>query len=172
MLRIETLTKNHNRIEFDCGNDELNRYLRSTARQHLEKGISRTFVLIDDHFPTIILGYYTLTACEIHAEKLPRKYYKKYLSKVPAAKLARLAVSEIKQRQGFGTLMMVNAIERILLVSENLGIIGFFVDAKNEEAKRFYMQFGFISLPDNPLELFLPIATLQQAYDSIVLKQF
>jgi hypothetical protein len=60
--------------------------------------------------------------------------------------------------------MMVNAIERILRVSEHLGIIGFFVDAKNDEARTFYEQFGFIPLPDNPLELFLPLATLRKAY--------
>ena len=170
MLKIEALTKNHERVEFDCGDDDLNRYLQRTARQHLEKGMSKTFVLIDDNSPSKILGYYTLAACEVHVEKLPRKYSKKYPSKVPAAKLARLAVSKIKQRQGCGTIMMVNAIERILLVSNNLGIIGFFVDAKSEEAKGYYEKYGFISLPDNPLELFLPIATLQQAYDSIVLK--
>ena len=170
MLKIEPLTKNHDRVEFDCGDDDLNRYLQRTARQHLEKGMSKTFVLIDDNNPNRILGYYTLAACEVHVEKLPRKFSKKYPSKVPAAKLARLAVSKIKQRQGCGTIMMVNAIERILLVSKNLGIIGFFVDAKNENAKDYYEKFGFISLPDNPLELFLPIATLQQAYDSIVLK--
>jgi len=42
---------------------------------------------------------------------------------------------------------------------------------KKEEAKGYYYaQFGFISLPDNSMELFLPIATLQQAYESIVLK--
>ncbi len=170
MLKIEPLTKNHDRVEFDCGDDDLNRYLQRTARQHLEKGMSKTFVLIDDNNPKKILGYYTLAACEVHVEKLPRKYSKKYPSKVPAAKLARLAVSKIKQRQGCGTIMVVNAIERILLVSKNLGIIGFFVDAKNEEAKGYYEKFGFISLPDNPLELFLPIATLQQAYEPIVLK--
>lgn len=170
MLKIETLTKIHDRVDFDCGSDELNTYLRKTARQHLDKGMSRSFVLIDDKFPTKILGFCTLAACEIRVEKLPRKYSKKYPSKAPGAKLARLAVSKINQRQGFGTLMMANAIERILLISKNLGIIGFFVDAKNEEAKNYYEQFGFISLPDDPLELFLPIATLQQAYDSIVLK--
>ncbi len=170
MLKIETLKKNHNRTEFDCGTDELNQYLRRTARQHLDKGMSRTFVLIDDYRPTEILGYYTLAACEIYVAKLPRKYSKKYPSKVPVAKLARLAVSKNKQRRGFGTVMMVNAIERILLVSNNLGIIGFFVDAKHKEAKAYYEQFGFISLPDNPLELFLPIATLRHAYESIVQK--
>jgi hypothetical protein len=39
------------------------------------------------------------------------------------------------------------------------------------EAKGYYEQFGFIPLPDKPLELFLPIATLQKAYDSILFCQ-
>ena len=163
-LKIETLTRDHNRAAFDCGNHELNRYLRNTARQHLEKGISRTFVLVEDSNPTEILGFFTLASCEILVEKLPRKYAKKYPARAPAAKLARLAVKMNLQRKGLGTQMMVNAIERILRVSEHLGIIGFFVDAKNNEAITFYGQFGFIPLPDNPLELFLPLATLRKAY--------
>jgi len=59
---------------------------------------------------------------------------------------------------------MISAMRRILSVSENIGIIGFFVDAKNEDAKGYYEQFGFIPLPDDPLKLFLPIATLHKAY--------
>jgi len=168
MLKIETISKKHDRAGFDCGVNKLNNYLQRIARQHLNKGMSRTFVLIDDRRPIIILGCYTLAACEILVEKLPRKYSKKYPPKAHAAKLARLAVLKNNQRQGYGTLMMVNAIERILMVSKNLGVIGFFVDAKNESAKQFYTQFGFIPLPDDPLELFLPIATLQQAYESIL----
>jgi GNAT superfamily N-acetyltransferase len=163
-LKIETLTRDHNRAAFDCGNDELNRYLRNTARQHIEKGMSRTFVLIEDSNQTEILGFFTLASCEIRVEKLPRKYAKKYPARAPAAKLARVAVKKNLQRKGLGTQLMVNAIERILRVSEHLGIIGFFVDAKNDEARRFYEQFGFIPLPDNPLELFLPLATLRKAY--------
>ena len=168
MLKIETIGKKHDRAGFDCGIDELNKYLQRIARQHLNKGMSRTFVLIDDSKPADILGFYTLAACEILVEKLPRKYSKKYPPKAPAAKLARLAVAKNNQRQGYGALMMANAIERVLMVSKNLGIIGFLVDAKNESAKQYYEQFGFIPLPDNPLDFFLPIATLQQAYESIL----
>ena len=61
--------------------------------------------------------------------------------------------------------MMINAIERVIRVSQNLGIIGFFVDAKDNEAKAYYGQFGFIPVPDSPLELFLPLVTLRNAYD-------
>jgi len=49
----------------------------------------------------------------------------------------------------------------VISVSENLGITGFFVDAKDSEAKAWYHQYGFMELPDNPLELFLPVSTLK-----------
>lgn len=167
MLKIEPLGKQHDRAAFDCGSKELNQYLRSTARQHLTRGISRTFVLIDEAEPGTILGFFTLASCEIRIETLPKKYAKKYPHRAPAAKLARLAVQTGKQRQGLGAFMMVDAMQRIVAVSENLGIIGFFVDAKDDKAQAFYMQFGFIELPDNPMELFLPIATLRQAFKDI-----
>jgi len=163
-LRIELLSRSHNRQRFDCGNIDLNRYLRNTARQHIEKGISRTFVLVDDENPSEIIGFFTLASCEILVDKLPRKYAKKYPPRAPAAKLARLAVAKHIQKKGLGTYMMLDAMDRILRVAEHLGIIGFFVDAKNTEALIFYQQFGFISLPDNLLELFLPIATIRQAF--------
>jgi len=163
-LRIELLSRSHNRQRFDCGNIDLNRYLRNTARQHIEKGISRTFVLVDDENPSEIIGFFTLASCEILVDKLPRKYAKKYPTRAPAAKLARLAVAKHIQKKGLGTYMMLDAMDRILRVAEHLGIIGFFVDAKNTEALIFYQQFGFISLPDNLLELFLPIATIRQAF--------
>jgi len=165
MLKIEPLSRQHDRLKFDCGAEDLNQYLRNIARQHLTKGISRTFVLIDDAVPADILGFFTLASCEVRVEKLPQKYVKKYPQKVPAAKLARLAVAKKRQRQSLGAFMLVNAIERIIRVSEHLGIMVFFVDAKDQSAKAFYEQFGFIALPDNPLELFLPIATLKQAYE-------
>lgn len=163
-LKIELLTRAHDRQGFDCGSIDLNRYLRNTARQHSEKGISRTFVLVDDENPSEILGFFTLASCEILVEKLPRKYAKKYPARAPAAKLARLAVAKHMQKKGLGTHMMLNAMDRILRVAEHLGIIGFFVDAKDNEAAMYYQQFGFIPLPDNPLELFLPLATIRQAF--------
>jgi ribosomal protein S18 acetylase RimI-like enzyme len=167
MLNIEPLGKQHDRAGFDCGSRELNQYLRSTARQHLTRGISRTFVLTDEAEPARILGFFTLASCEIRVETLPTKYAKKYPHRVPAAKLARLAVQVDRQGQGLGSFMMVDAMQRIVAVSENLGIIGFFVDAKDDKAQAFYKQFGFIELPDNHLELFLPIATLRQAFKGI-----
>ena len=61
--------------------------------------------------------------------------------------------------------MLINAIMRVISISEHAGVIGFFVDAKNEAVKRYYQKFDFIPLPDHPLELFLPFATLQKMYE-------
>ena len=83
------------------------------------------WVFCPDSNPTEILRFFTLAFCEILVEKLRRKYAKKYPARAPAAKLARLAIKKNLQRKGLGTQMMVNAIERILRVSENLEIIGF-----------------------------------------------
>ena len=48
MHKIELLAKVHDRDGFDCGSEPLNLFLKQTARQHAERGISRTFVLVDE----------------------------------------------------------------------------------------------------------------------------
>ncbi len=165
MLQILLLSRQHNREAFYCGEQELDDYLKKTARQHNEKGIARTFVLVDMEEPARILGFFTLAGCEVVATDLPQKYTKKYPNKAPAARLARLAVSVDHQRKGLGGIMMVEAMRRTLSVSGNIGIIGFFVDAKNQGAREYYEQYGFIPLPDNPLTLFLPLAVLAAAVE-------
>jgi len=161
---IELLDKSHNREEFNCGSEALNQFLRQTARQHIQKGISRTFVLIESECPQEIIGFFTLTLCEIRSEKFPPAMLKKYPSKVPGVKLARLAVDKKWQRQGIGAILLVEAMQRALLVANTAGGIGLFVDAKDEAAQTYYARYGFISLEDCRLEMFLPLSTLE-AYE-------
>ena len=158
---IEPLNKSHNREQFDCGAPLLNRFLRATARQHIQKGISRTFVLSDDGNPQLIIGFFTLTLCEVKSEKLPSEIAKKYPDRVPGVKLARLAVDGQWQRQGIGEILMIEAMQRALLVADTAGGIGLFVDAKDETAQSYYARYGFITLEDNLLEMFLPLSLLR-----------
>jgi hypothetical protein len=41
--------KKQDRQEFDCGQEELNTFLRDYARQSHERGAAKTFLAIDDH---------------------------------------------------------------------------------------------------------------------------
>lgn len=161
MKIIEPLNKSHNREQFDCGTEVLNQFLRSTARQHIQKGISRTFVLSDRDLPQTIIGFFTLTLCEVRNEKLPSEIAKKYPSQVPGVKLARLAVDTQWQRQGIGEILIVEAMQRALLVADTAGGIGLFVDAKDRAARSYYTRYGFIVLEDNLLEMFLPLSLLR-----------
>ncbi|MGL5942136.1 MAG: GNAT family N-acetyltransferase [Waterburya sp.] len=161
MKVIELLNKSHNRNNFDCNSEALNRYLRQTARQHNQKGISRTFVLVDTEKPAIIIGFFTLSLCEVRTAKLTKELAKKYPSIVCGVKLARLAIDKNWQRQGIGEILMVEAMKKAIVIADNAGIIGLFVDAKDEKAKNYYLRYGFVSLQDNPLEMFLPLSTVR-----------
>jgi len=159
-LTIEVLSKKHRRTSFSCGDEALDNYLLKVARQHIDKGISRTFVLVDSAMPTEILGYMTITVCEVASTEIPQNLAKKYPSIIPAAKLARLAISANIQQQGYGQLMLIDAMKKTVSAAQNIGIAGLFVDAKHEAAKQYYEQFGFLSLPEQLDNLFLPIATI------------
>jgi len=159
---IVSLTRHHDRSAFDCGVLELNSFLKATARQHSNKGISRTFVLSEHEKPAAIIGYFTLTLCEVRAESLPSAYAKKYPQHgLPAVRLVRLAVSRKYQGKGYGSLLLAEAIHRTVLIADQAGLIGLFVDAKDERAQKFYEKYGFVSLPGHVLQLFLPLETLR-----------
>jgi len=169
VYRIELLCRTHDREGFDCGSEPLNAYFRQTARQHTERGISRTFVLVDENAqePKPVLGFFTLNLCQIRAEQLPPELARKLPRDVAGIKLGRLAVAADRQRQGLGKLLLVAAMTRVIEVFETVGGIGLFVDAKDEAARAYYERFGFLPLPDNALQLFLPLQTLRKALEGV-----
>jgi GNAT superfamily N-acetyltransferase len=163
MLIIRPLDSTHDRKTFDCGVPVLNEFLQKTARQHRDKGLSNSFVLLDEDSPRRILGFFTLSFLEVEAICLPQKYSRKLpkSSRLPAAKLARLAVDKSSRGKGYGALLLADAVKRILTALKESGAItGFFADAKDEKARSFYLRFGFIPLHDDPLKLFLSLDTL------------
>lgn len=164
MNRLELLSREHDREHFDSGSAPLNAYLKQTARQHTERGISRTFVLVDENAaePKEILGFFTLNICQLKTENLPSELACKLPREIPGVKLGRLAVSKNRQRQGMGKTLLVAAMGKFLEVFESAGGIGLFVDAKDEAAKAYYEGFGFVPLPSNPLQLFLPLASIRE----------
>jgi ribosomal protein S18 acetylase RimI-like enzyme len=159
---IVLLERSHDRNGFDCGIPELNKFLKATARQHSQKGVSRTFVLTEDR--TEILGYMTLTLCEVSPVSLPAAHANRYPSHLlPAVRLARLAVSNKARGRRYGELLLSEALHRTACIADQAGVIGLFVDAKDESARQFYLRYGFHPLSEAPLQLFLPIETIRRS---------
>lgn len=163
-LNIKALTKAHNRNAFDCGHKALNHFLQKIARRHMDKGLSKTLVLIDSEHPTEIIAYISLVACEVLADAIPHPWKNKYPNRIPAAKLAKLAVALEQQRKGYGEILLIDALQKTLNVSQQMGIAGLFVDAKHEQAKAYYQQFGFMALPEQLDNLFMPLSTIAKSF--------
>ncbi|PHS12948.1 MAG: GNAT family N-acetyltransferase [Kangiella sp.] len=159
-VEIVELNKSHNRSEFDCGAESLNLYLKVTAHQAQTKAKSKTTVLVHPESPKRILGYFTLVLAVVPSDDFPPPYCNQYKNGLPGVNLARLAVSLECQREGYGALLLVKALEKVLRVSEQAGCASCFVDAKNG-AQAFYQKFGFIPLLSDPNRLFLPIKTIK-----------
>lgn len=160
-LKIRPLEKNDLKEAFDCGISELNHYLQRIARQHIDKDIARTFVLIQEDNPTTIIGFYTLALAGIDPKVLPPKMAKKFPKNqyIPIIKLARLGVSVDKQGYGFGNFLVINAIKRVLKTYTDLGIHAIFVDPKSADIIPFYEKFGFNLLSDG-ITMYLPLKNL------------
>ena len=155
-------TDHHDRDAFDCGEPVLNEYLQKTASQHLKKGIANTYVLVTLAESHRILGFFTLSFLEVDLSEVPAKYGKKLpKSHLPAVKLARLAIDKNCQGKNYGRLLLVDAMRRVATAIRNTaGVVGLFVDAKNQNVAAFYEKFGFIPLRDNPFSLMIPQQTI------------
>lgn len=151
----------HDIKTFDCGNVELNDFLRTTAGQHQRKFISKTYVLVDDEAPTEIMGFYTLALRRMVAkEELPYEMAKRLPREVPGFTLARLAIRDDLKKQGHGEYLLIHAIDRAARVAAEVGGYAIFVDAKSKDGARFYEKYGFVPFPDDPLILVLPFSNL------------
>jgi ribosomal protein S18 acetylase RimI-like enzyme len=74
--------------------------------------------------------------------------------------MGRFAVDLKTQGCGLGKFLLVDAMKRIQAVAISVGVYALVVDAKDESAKSFYLKYGFISLIDCPMSLFLPLYSL------------
>lgn len=166
---IEEINQQHNRKTFDCGITELNQFLQQQARQKTKKHISKTYVACLDSAPSVIIGYHTLTGYSVTTPPA-HKDYKKYPHPLGAVKLARLAVTRSQQGLRLGERLLIDAIYRTVLVTQQISSIGLFVDPMTPLVVPFYQQYGFLPAdPDNHsrLEMWLPIKTCIEITDTL-----
>ena len=152
-LRIEKLRREHEVERFDCGRDELNRYLTRFALTNQQSGAAQTYVALSGETP---VGYYTLTVGKVAYTGAPGRLTKGLARHpVPIMLLARLAVSKNWQGKGLGSGLLKDAMRRTLQAADIAGICAFAVHAKDDSARAFYEHFGFVPSPTDPLHLFL-----------------
>lgn len=160
---VEPLGADHDRSAFDSGEPALDEFLRKHARQNQERGISRTFVAVRPGERQVV-GFYTLASGSVAFQTVPeevRKRLPRY--PVPVVHLARLGVDRSAAGKGLGGALLADVLARAVDVADQIGVWAVQVQAKHEKARAFYAHHGFEPLADDPLSLYLPIATARNA---------
>jgi ribosomal protein S18 acetylase RimI-like enzyme len=153
---VEPLGSAHNRRSFTCGVEALDRYFREQVLQDIRRRLSNCFVAVDAAGE--IAGYYTFSASSLpmtdlspaEAKRLPR------YPLLPAGLIGRLAVATRCTGQGLGAALILDATVRAARAEPV--IFALIVDAKDDNAGRFYRHLGFRPLVSRPSSLYWPIA--------------
>ncbi len=152
----------HDRTNFSCGVEALDRYLKIQATQDMRRKVSNCFVALGREGE--IVAYYTFAAANVLASDLPADVARKLprYPYVPAALIGRLAVDKRVQGQRLGEALLADAALRAARSAP--AVFALLVDAKDASAEAFYKRFGFRDLQSQSLSLFLPIATAEKAW--------
>ena len=165
--REEPIGRHHDRDGFDCGAPDLNEYIRRYARQNHQSGGAKTFVAVAPAEPARVMGFYSISPGAIAFARVPAILTRRLgRYEVPVFRLGRLAVDRSMQGQGLGGDLLLAAGARALAVAVEVGGVALAIDAKDENAARWYERFGALPLLDDPLKLILPLDTIAEAIES------
>jgi predicted N-acetyltransferase YhbS len=152
------LTDSHEVSGFDCGNNVLNDWLIKRALKNQYNNASRSFVVCQEQR---VIGYYALANGSVERLDAPKSIARNMPEPIPVVVLGRLAVDLRAQREGLGAALLKDALLRSLAVSKNIGIRAVLVHAISEDAKRFYLSYGFQVSPIDSMTLMLPIRKIE-----------
>lgn len=139
---------------FDSGETSLDDYLLKRALANHAGGASRCFVT---SWEGRVVGYYALASGSVAHADLSGKVRRNMPDPVPVILLSRLAVDRKHQGRGLGESLLRDAIARGVQVAEQIGVRAILVHALHDDARRFYLRFGFEPSPTDPLHLLLLI---------------
>jgi GNAT superfamily N-acetyltransferase len=153
---MEPLGPSHDRAEFRCGVDTLDRYFREQAGRDVRRRATACFVareIVADR----IAGFYTLAAGGILFTQMPVRFAKRLprYPTVPVARLGRLAVALAYHGRKLGGALLWDAIERA--TRSEVAVYALVVDAKEEQVENFYLHHGFVAFGEGRRALILPL---------------
>jgi GNAT superfamily N-acetyltransferase len=161
-LRFEPFDrKRHDRSGFDCGVAALNEYFRTSLGQHGWKDLTRGYVAVESG--NRVVGFFTLAAGRLSVSVFPERGGLPAKMPLPTTLLGRLAVDKAWQGRGIGAALLAYALRVAVAGAEAIASAVIEVDAKDHAARSFYAKFGFRSLTDDRLHMFLPMETARQA---------
>lgn len=160
---VEPLAAHHEVDRFDCGREQLDRWLRAYAGQGHRRDTARTFVVCR-RGETDVVGYYTLVASQVEqgeaTSEVQRGTSKHF--PIPVCLIARLAVDQSAQGIGLGRSLLLDALQRTERASRSVAMRAVLVHALDDEAAAFWARFGFQTATAEPLTLMVPLEAVRR----------
>jgi GNAT superfamily N-acetyltransferase len=157
---IEKLRRDHLLDSFDCGKEELNRFLKRQAWNSQQAHSAQTYVLAND---LRVVGYYSLAAGSVTYDDATDRVRKgQARHPIPVILLARLAVDLSLHGKGIGAALLKDSLLRTAQAADTIGARALLVHAKDDDAKAFYEHFTFAASPSDPYHLLLIMKDLLQ----------
>lgn len=150
------LTKSHKVADFDCGAPSLNEYLIELALKSQQNGNAVTYVSCRKNTKTV-LGYYAVCTGGVFRDLLPGSARRNAPREVPVIVLGRMGVDRRAQGIGLGRSLLQHAIETALEAAQVVGARALIVTALDDEARAFYLKYGFTEFPGSPHQLMLSL---------------
>lgn len=158
---VQPLAAHHDREQFSCGQDELDRFIRQLARKQNANDSTRVHVYANDSGE--IAGYYTLSALTLELDGLPpalQRGRSQYLP-VPATLLGRLAIDRRYSGKRLGTLLLSNAMRTAFEASRTVASAFLVIDAKPSALDWYLRQpIEFDRMPGDALRLLIPMSAI------------
>jgi GNAT superfamily N-acetyltransferase len=156
----EHIDAHHDSTAFDCGEAELNDWLRLQALGNEASGASRSYVICSEGR---VVGYYALATGAIARAAATGRVRRQMPDPVPVMIIGRLAVDKRYQGHGLGRALLRDALLRSLQVAEHAGIRAVLLHAMTAAAKRFYQRAGFQESPLDPMTMMITLADIEDA---------
>lgn len=147
--------------EFDCGVEAMDRWLAGQALRAQQSDTARTYVWTARDSGHVV-AYYSITPTQVQREEVSRNL-SGGVTVVPAYLLARLALDRSLHGQGFGSELLVDALDRMVQASATAAGRLIVVDAIDDAAAAFYAHHDFQPVSGNPKRLVMKIATARKA---------
>ncbi|MBK24609.1 MAG: hypothetical protein CME70_11495 [Halobacteriovorax sp.] len=165
LLDLETSKKVKARASFSSGKQSLDDYIQRYAKNGSKNQVGQTHLLIEEE-PLKIIGYYTLSTLSVE-KSLLAKFTSYPAPEISGMLMARLAIATSEQRKGHGKKLLVHALTKIQRISEDAAVKIVVVDALDQQAKDYYIQFGFIEFDNEPMKLFISIETVNSVLSQV-----
>jgi GNAT superfamily N-acetyltransferase len=160
----EPLGPAHELDAFVCASAEQTEWLVRHARQSLATGTTKVFVVTPVESNQVV-AYYAWTMAQINAVDAPTRLRKgagNYPQ--PVALLARLGVHRDNEREGLGAALLRDVIQRVAVISDDIGCRGLLVHCESEQARGFYVHLipEFEPSPTDELHLVLRLKDIKR----------